>query len=87
MYLRVLFTGDGEVKREIDRRTGAVLAVVQVLYQTPMVERELSWRISPYQSVNVTTLTCVHEACVERLLIQLSWVCSVGWLASASEMR
>lgn len=33
-YLRVLFTSDGEIEHEMDRRHDAALAVMQALFQT-----------------------------------------------------
>ena len=41
-YLGVLFTSDGRIEQEINRRIGAASAVVQTLYQFAVVKRELS---------------------------------------------
>ncbi|KAK0136587.1 hypothetical protein N1851_027272 [Merluccius polli] len=42
MYLGVLFTSEGMRECEIDRRMGAASAVMQALYRTAMLKRELS---------------------------------------------
>ena len=41
-YLGVLFTSEGRMERETDRRIGAAAAVMPSLYQSVMVKRELS---------------------------------------------
>ena len=41
-YLGVLFTSEGKVERETDRRIGAAAAVKQTLHRTVLVKRELS---------------------------------------------
>jgi len=41
-YLRVLFTSNVKMEREMDRRMGAASAVMQVLYRSLVVKRELS---------------------------------------------
>uniref|UniRef100_A0A8C2ZC47 Reverse transcriptase domain-containing protein n=1 Tax=Cyclopterus lumpus TaxID=8103 RepID=A0A8C2ZC47_CYCLU len=62
-YLGVLFTSEGKVEREIDRRIGAAAAVKQALYRSVLVKRELSRKakLSIYWSVYVPTLTYGHE--------------------------
>uniref|UniRef100_A0A8C6PHS8 Reverse transcriptase domain-containing protein n=1 Tax=Nothobranchius furzeri TaxID=105023 RepID=A0A8C6PHS8_NOTFU len=62
-YLWVLFTSEGKLEREIDRRIGAASAVMQVLYRSAVMKRELSQKakLSIYQSVYVPTLTYCHE--------------------------
>ena len=62
-YLGVLFTSEGRMEREIDRRIGAAAAVMQSLYRTVVVKRELSRsaKLSIYRSIFVPTLTYGHE--------------------------
>ena len=62
-YLGVLFTSEGRMEREIDRRIGAASAVMRSLYRTVVVKKELSRKakLSIYQSIYVPTLTYGHE--------------------------
>ncbi|KAK3517257.1 hypothetical protein QTP70_001616, partial [Hemibagrus guttatus] len=62
-YLGVLFTSEGRMDREIDRRIGAAAAVMRSMYRSVVVKKELSWKakLSIYQSIYVTTLTYGHE--------------------------
>ena len=62
-YLGVLFTSEGRMEREIDRRIGAAAAVMRSLYRSVVVKRELSRKakLSIYRSIYVPTLTCGHE--------------------------
>ncbi|KAK7944758.1 hypothetical protein WMY93_000486 [Mugilogobius chulae] len=62
-YLGVLFTSEGRMEREIDRRIGAASAVMQSLYRTVVVKKELSRKakLSIYRSIYVPTLTYGHE--------------------------
>uniref|UniRef100_A0A671X7J4 Reverse transcriptase domain-containing protein n=1 Tax=Sparus aurata TaxID=8175 RepID=A0A671X7J4_SPAAU len=62
-YLGVLFTSEGRMEREIDRRIGAAAAVMRSLYRSVVVKRELSRKakLSIYQSIYVPTLTYGHE--------------------------
>ncbi|KAI3372177.1 hypothetical protein L3Q82_007031 [Scortum barcoo] len=39
---RVLFTSEGKMEREIDRRIGAASAVMRSVYRTVVVKKELS---------------------------------------------
>ncbi|KAK3545285.1 hypothetical protein QTP70_003049, partial [Hemibagrus guttatus] len=41
-YLRVLFTSEGRMEREIDRRIGAAAAVMRSMYRSVVVKKELS---------------------------------------------
>ncbi|KAI3377132.1 hypothetical protein L3Q82_000325 [Scortum barcoo] len=41
-YLGVLFTSEGKIEREIDRRIGAASAVMRSVYWTVVVKKELS---------------------------------------------
>ncbi|KAK3562395.1 hypothetical protein QTP86_033533 [Hemibagrus guttatus] len=58
-YLGVLFTSEGRMDREIDRRIGAVAAVMLSMYRSVVVKKELSQKakLSIYQSIYVPTLT------------------------------
>ena len=58
-YLGVLFTSEGKVEQEIDRRIRAASAVTQMLRQSVVVKRELSekTKLSIYMSIYVPTLT------------------------------
>ncbi|KAK3517712.1 hypothetical protein QTP70_016085 [Hemibagrus guttatus] len=62
-YLGVLFTSEGRMDREIDRRIGAAAAVMRSMYRSVVVKKELSQKakLSIYQSIYVPTLTYGHE--------------------------
>ncbi|KAK0132885.1 Retrovirus-related Pol polyprotein from type-2 retrotransposable element R2DM [Merluccius polli] len=62
-YLGVLFTSEGRMEREIDRRIGAASAVMRTLHRSVVVKRELSRKakLSIYQSIFVPALTYGHE--------------------------
>ena len=62
-YLGILFTSEGRMEREIDRRIGAAAAVLRSLNRSVVVKRELSRKakLSIYRSVYVPTLTYGHE--------------------------
>ncbi|KAK3533232.1 hypothetical protein QTP70_013661 [Hemibagrus guttatus] len=62
-YLGVLFTSEGRMDREIDRRIGAAAAVIRSMYRSVVVKKELSRKpkLSIYQSIYVPTLTYDHE--------------------------
>ena len=62
-YLGVLFTSEGRMEREIDRRIGAAAAIMRTLHRSVVVKRELSEKakLSIYRSVYVPTLTYGHE--------------------------
>ena len=62
-YLGVLFTSEGRMEREIDRRIGAASAVMRSLYRSVVVKKELSCKakLSIYRSIYVPTLTYGHE--------------------------
>ncbi|KAK3506845.1 hypothetical protein QTP70_029252 [Hemibagrus guttatus] len=59
-YLGVLFT---RMECDIDRRIGAVAAVMRSMYRSVVVKKELSRKakLSIYQSIYVPTLTYGHE--------------------------
>ncbi|KAK3510452.1 hypothetical protein QTP70_006835 [Hemibagrus guttatus] len=65
-YLGVLFTSEGRMDHEVDRWIGAAAAVMQSMYQSVVVKKELSRKakLSIYQSIYVPTLTYGHELCV-----------------------
>ena len=65
-YLGVLFTSEGKMEREIDRRIGAASAVMRALRQSVVDKRELSQKakLSIYRSIYVPTLTYGHEVWV-----------------------
>ncbi|XP_061618152.1 uncharacterized protein LOC133471975 [Phyllopteryx taeniolatus] len=62
-YLGVLFTSEGRMEWEIDRRIGAASAVMRTLYRSVVVKKELSRKakLSIYRSIFVPTLTYGHE--------------------------
>ncbi|KAK3558549.1 hypothetical protein QTP86_019017 [Hemibagrus guttatus] len=62
-YLGVLFTSEGRMDREIDRRIGAAAAVMRSMYRSVVVKKELSRKakLSIYQSMYVPTLTYGHK--------------------------
>ncbi|KAK0154091.1 hypothetical protein N1851_003835 [Merluccius polli] len=68
-YLGVLFTNEGRMEREIDRRIRAASAVMRTLHGSVVVKRELSRKakLSIYQSIFVPALTYGHE------LREVSW--------------
>ncbi|TWW81710.1 hypothetical protein D4764_01G0015250 [Takifugu flavidus] len=58
-YLGVLFTCEGRIEQEIDRRIGVASAVMRTLHRYVVVKRELSQKakLSIYRSIVVSTLT------------------------------
>ncbi|KAK3560563.1 hypothetical protein QTP86_010899 [Hemibagrus guttatus] len=62
-YLGILFTSEGRMDREIDRRIGAAAAVMRSMYRSVVVKKELSRKakLLIYQSIYVPTLTYGHE--------------------------
>ncbi|TWW77032.1 R2DM Retrovirus-related Pol polyprotein from type II retrotransposable element [Takifugu flavidus] len=62
-YLGVLFTSEGRMEQEIDRRIAAASAVMRTLHQSVVVKRELSQKVklSIYRSIFITALTYGHE--------------------------
>ena len=65
-YLGVLFSSEGRMEHELDRRIGAAGAVLRSLYQTIVTKRELSQKakLSIYRSMFVPTLSYGHESWV-----------------------
>jgi len=84
-YLGVLFTSEGKMEREIDRRSSVAAAVKQALYRTVLVKRELSRKakLSIYWSGYVPTLTYGHELWVVtgRTRAEMSFLCRVAGLS------
>ncbi|KAK3556664.1 hypothetical protein QTP70_011924 [Hemibagrus guttatus] len=62
-YLGVLFTSEGGMDHEIDIRISGAAAVMRSRYRSVVVKKELSQKakLSIYQSIYVSTLTCGHE--------------------------
>ena len=62
-YLVILFTSEGRMEREVDRRIGAASAVMRALNRSVVVKKELSRKakLSIYWSIYVPTLTYGHE--------------------------
>ncbi|TWW73603.1 hypothetical protein D4764_15G0009970 [Takifugu flavidus] len=62
-YLGVLFTSEGRMEWEIDRRIGAASAVIWTLHRSVVVKRELrrKAKLSIYRSIFIPTLTYGHE--------------------------
>ncbi|KAK3528750.1 hypothetical protein QTP70_011199 [Hemibagrus guttatus] len=68
-YLGVLFTSEGRMDREIDRRIGSVAAVMQSMYQFVVVKKELTRKakLSIYQSIYIPILTYGQAAEMSHL--------------------
>ncbi|TWW66946.1 hypothetical protein D4764_20G0009780 [Takifugu flavidus] len=62
-YLGILFTSEGRMEREIDRRIGAASAVMQALNRSVVMKKELSRKakLSIYRSIYVPVLTYGHQ--------------------------
>ncbi|KAK0154376.1 putative uncharacterized transposon-derived protein F52C9.6 [Merluccius polli] len=95
-YLGVLFTSDGRMEWEIDRRIGAASAVMRTLHGSVVVKRELSQKakFSIYQSIYVPALTYGHELWVmtERTrsrvqAAEMSFLCRVAGLSLRDRVR
>ncbi|KAK3509762.1 hypothetical protein QTP70_008395 [Hemibagrus guttatus] len=95
-YLGVLFTSEGRMDREIDRRIGAAAAVMWSMYQSVVVKKELSRKakLSIYQSIYVPTLTYGHELWVmtERVrsriqAAEMSFLCRVAGRSLRDRVR
>ncbi|TWW77601.1 hypothetical protein D4764_12G0009910 [Takifugu flavidus] len=89
-YLGVLFTSEGRMEREINRRIGAASGVMWTLHWSVVVKRELSRKakLSIYRSIFVPTLTYGHELWVmterTRSRVQaakMSFLCRVAGLS------
>ncbi|KAK3571151.1 hypothetical protein QTP86_003367 [Hemibagrus guttatus] len=95
-YLGVLFTSEGRMDCEIDRRIGAAAAVMRPMYQSVVVKKELSQKskLSIYQSIYVPTLTYGHELWVmtERVrsriqAAEMSFLCRVAGCSLRDRVR
>ncbi|KAK3565397.1 hypothetical protein QTP86_007934 [Hemibagrus guttatus] len=95
-YLGVLFTSEGRMDREIDRRIGAAAAVMRSMYRSVVVKKELSQKakLSIYQSIYVPTLTYGHELWVmtERVrsriqAAEMSFLCRVAGRSLRDRVR
>ncbi len=89
-YLGVLFTSEGRIEREIDRRIGAASAVMRSMYRSVVVKKELSRKakLSIYRSIYIPTLTYGHELWVmterTRSRIQAAEMCFLRRVAGRS---
>ncbi|KAK3510413.1 hypothetical protein QTP70_005909 [Hemibagrus guttatus] len=95
-YLGVLFTSEGRMDREIDRRIGAAAAVMRSVYRSVVVKKELSQKakLLIYQSIYVPTLTYGHELWVmtERIrsriqAAEMSFLCRVAGRSLRDRVR
>ncbi|KAF7648904.1 hypothetical protein LDENG_00150410, partial [Lucifuga dentata] len=95
-YLGVLFTTEGKMEHEIDRRIGADSEVLRMLYRTIVVKRELSQkaRLSIYQSIYIPILTYGHEFWVvtERIrsriqAAEMKFLCRVSGFTLRDRVR
>uniref|UniRef100_A0A8C6W0Z1 Reverse transcriptase domain-containing protein n=1 Tax=Nothobranchius furzeri TaxID=105023 RepID=A0A8C6W0Z1_NOTFU len=95
-YLGVLFTSEGKLEREINRRIGAASAVMRALYRSVVVKRELSQKakLSIYRLIYVPTLTYGHELWVvaERTrsriqAVEMSFLRKVAGLSLRDRVR
>ena len=67
-YLGVFFMRDGRRDGEFSRRLGQAAAVMQLLYRTVVVKRELSHKakLSIFRAVYMPTLTFGHELLIRH---------------------
>ncbi|KAK3559275.1 hypothetical protein QTP86_009939 [Hemibagrus guttatus] len=81
-YLGVLFTSEGRMDCEIDRRIGAAAAVMRSMYRSVVVKKELSCKakLSIYQSIYIPSLTYGHELWVMTERVVLVFVLSIAAL-------
>ncbi|KAK3542618.1 hypothetical protein QTP86_031319, partial [Hemibagrus guttatus] len=95
-YLGVLFTSEGRMDREIDRRIGAAAAIMRSMYRSVVVKKELSRKakLSIYQSIYIPTLTYDHELWVmtERVrsriqAAEMSFLCRVAGRSLRDRVR
>ncbi len=85
-YLGVIFTMEGRMEREIDRRIGAASAVMRLMYRSVVVKKELSCKakLSIYQSIYVPPLTYGHELWWTRSRIQAAEISFLRRVAGRS---
>ncbi len=95
-YLGVLFTSEGRMEREIVRRIGAASSVMQLMYRSIVVKKQLSCKakLLIYRSIYVPTLTYGHELWVmterTRSRIQaaeMSFLCRVAGRSLRDRVR
>ncbi|KAK3528884.1 hypothetical protein QTP70_012076 [Hemibagrus guttatus] len=94
-YLGVLFTSEGRMDREIDRRIGAAAAVMRSMYRSVVVKKELSRKakLSIYQVIYIPTLTYGHELWVmterirSRIQAEMSFLCRVAGRSLRDRVR
>ncbi|KAK3568661.1 hypothetical protein QTP86_011459 [Hemibagrus guttatus] len=93
-YLGVLFTSEGRMDREIDRRIGAAAAVMRSMYRSVVVKKELSQKakLSIYQSIYVPTLTYELWVMTERVrsriqAAEMSFLCRVAGRSLRDRVR
>ena len=92
-YLGVLFTSEGRMKREIDRRISVASAVMQTLHGSVVGKRELSGKakLLIYQSIFVPALTYGHELWVvterSRSWVQAAEMSRVAGLSLRDRVR
>jgi len=79
-----LFTSEGKMEREMDRRFDAVSSVMWALYRSIVVKRELSRKakLSIYRSIYVPTLTYCH-----KLWVVMSFLRRVAGLSLRDRVR
>ena len=86
-YLGVLFTSEGRMEQEIDRRIGVASAVLRALHRPVVVKKELSQKakLSIYRSIYVPTLNYGHALWVvtERTRSQIQ-AAEMGFLRRVS---
>ncbi|TWW62612.1 hypothetical protein D4764_04G0012590 [Takifugu flavidus] len=92
-YLGILFTSEGRMEREIDRRIGAVSAVMRALNRSVVVKKELSRKakLSIYWVARLSLRDTVRssdireELGVEPLLLRIERS-QLGWLGHLARM-
>jgi len=90
-----LFTSEGKMEWEMDRRIGAASAVMPALYRSVVMKRELSLKakLSIYRSIYIPTLTYGHELWVTETMrsriqaADMSFLCRVAGLSVRDRVR
>jgi len=80
-WVRVPASGHSKLEWVMDRRIGALSAVMRVLLRSVVEKRELSWKakLSVYWSIFVPTLTYGDKIRVMIERMRLKWVSFRGW--------
>ncbi|CAN9506880.1 unnamed protein product [Ophioblennius macclurei] len=95
-YLGILFTSEGRMEQEVDRRIGAASTVMRTLNRSAVMKKELSRKakLSICRSIYVPTLTYGHELWVmtERMrsrvqAAKMSFLCRVAGLSLRDNVR